>query len=100
MNRDPIANPVPADRDFDEVWRQDRSYLLGMATRMLADPAEAEDVLQDAFGRLARVDLDQIDDVRGWMAVVVRRLCLDRIRSVIPEGRQPPGPLFPMASAG
>jgi RNA polymerase sigma-70 factor (ECF subfamily) len=32
-------------------------------------------------GRLARVDLDEIDDVRGWLAVVVRRLCLDRIRS-------------------
>jgi RNA polymerase sigma-70 factor (ECF subfamily) len=48
---------------------------------MLGDPAEAEDVIQDAFDRLTRVDLDEIEDVRGWLAVVVRRLCLDRIRS-------------------
>jgi RNA polymerase sigma-70 factor (ECF subfamily) len=48
---------------------------------MLGDATEAEDVVQDAFGRLARVDLDELQDVQGWLAVVVRRLCLDRIRS-------------------
>ena len=48
---------------------------------MLGDATEAEDVVQEAFGRLARVDLDELDDVQGWLAVVVRRLCLDRIRS-------------------
>jgi RNA polymerase sigma-70 factor (ECF subfamily) len=51
------------------------------AQRMLGDRAEAEDVVQEAFGRLARVDLDELVDVQGWLAVVVRRLCLDRIRS-------------------
>jgi RNA polymerase sigma-70 factor (ECF subfamily) len=68
-------------RDLDGVWRDDRRHLLGLATRMLGDAAEAEDVVQDAFGRLARVELTEILDVRGWLAVVVRRLCLDRIKS-------------------
>jgi RNA polymerase sigma-70 factor (ECF subfamily) len=48
---------------------------------MLGDAAEAEDVVQEAFGRLARVNLDELDDAQGWLAVAVRRLCLDRIRS-------------------
>ncbi|MGH9246446.1 MAG: sigma-70 family RNA polymerase sigma factor [Acidimicrobiales bacterium] len=81
MERDTIAPRPPTDSRLDGVWRANRGYLVGMASRMLADPAEAEDVVQEAFGRLARVDLDDIDDVRGWLAVVVRRLCLDRIRS-------------------
>src|SRR5882724_467104 len=81
MQRDPKTDEAPTARSFDDVWRDDRGYLLGMAARMLGDRAEAEDAVQDAFDRLARVDLAEIDDPRGWLAVVVRRLCLDRIRS-------------------
>ncbi len=79
------TTPTPADghddRSFDEVWRAEHGYLVAMATRMVGDRAEAEDVVQDAFGRLARIELAEIDDPRGWLAVVVRRLCIDRIRS-------------------
>src|SRR5215471_11794770 len=78
-----VASPPPASVDprFEALWRQDRPRMLGFARRTLGDAAEAEDVVQEAFGRLARVDLDELDDVQGWLAVVVRRLCLDRIRS-------------------
>ncbi len=81
MDVDSNAEPAVSDRRFEDVWRRDHGYLLGLATRMLRDPAEAEDVIQEAFGRLARVDLDELEDVRGWLAVVVRRMCLDRLRS-------------------
>jgi RNA polymerase sigma-70 factor (ECF subfamily) len=81
MDDDTRAHEVTGTRQFDEVWRDNRAYLIGLATRMLGDAAEAEDVIQDAFDRLTRVDLDELDDVRGWLAVVVRRLCLDRLRS-------------------
>src|SRR3954468_15545430 len=83
MDHETAAPPSPASTDprFDEVWREDRGRMLALARRTLGDAAEAEDVVQEAFGRLARVDLDELQDVRGWLAVVVRRLCLDRIRS-------------------
>jgi RNA polymerase sigma-70 factor, ECF subfamily len=81
MKRDAIATDLRTDRRFEAVWHDHRGYLLGMASRMLGDPAEAEDVIQEAFDRLARIDLAEIEDVRGWLAVVVRRLCLGRIRS-------------------
>ena len=76
-----LQSPTGSDPRFDVVWRDDRDRMLGLARRMLGDATEAEDVVQDAFGRLARVDLDELQDVQGWLAVVVRRLCLDRIRS-------------------
>lgn len=78
MDRDLTARP---GRSFTDVWDEDRAHVLGLARRLLRDPAEAEDVVQEAFGRLANVRIDEIDDVRGWLAVVVRRLCLDRLRS-------------------
>ena len=76
-----LQSPTGSDPRFDVVWRDDRDRMLGLARRMLGDATEAEDVVQDAFGRLARVDLDELQDIPGWLAVVVRRLCLDRIRS-------------------
>ena len=83
MDREPAAleSPASVDPRVDEAWREDRGRMLGLARRMLGDATEAEDVVQEAFGRLARVDLDELEDVKGWLAVVVRRLCLDRIRS-------------------
>lgn len=71
----------PLSTTFDDVWREQHPYLVGIAARMLGDPAEAEDVVQDGFDRLARIDLAEIADVRGWLTVVVRRLSLDRLRS-------------------
>src|SRR5215468_8049447 len=83
MDPERVASGPPASVDprFEAVWRQDRARMLGLARRTLGDAGEAEDVVQEAFSRLARVDLDELDDVQGWLAVVVRRLCLDRIRS-------------------
>src|SRR5690349_12126028 len=54
--------------------------MVARATRMLGDAAAAEDVVQEAFRRLHGTPLDEIDDIGGWLAVVVRRLCLTRMR--------------------
>src|SRR5436305_9935992 len=55
--------------------------MLDLAFRMLLDVRDAEDVVQEAFSRLARADVDTIDDPEGWLVVVTSRLCLDRLRS-------------------
>jgi RNA polymerase sigma-70 factor (ECF subfamily) len=69
------------DPRIGEVARRERRHLLDVAFRMLGDLARAEDMVQEAFVRLARADLDGIDDVRGWLVVVVGRLCLDHLRA-------------------
>jgi hypothetical protein len=57
--------------ELSAAWRAHRAYLVNLAYQMLGDIGEAEDVAQEAFLRLSRTD--GIDDVRGWLTVVVRR---------------------------
>ena len=63
------------------AWAAHRAHLVDLAFRMLGDIGGAEDVVQEAFTRFARVDRAVIEDDRGWLTVVTSRLCLDRIRS-------------------
>jgi len=62
-----------------DIWREHRTYLLSIAYRMLGNIADAEDVVQDAFTRLLRFDAGEINDMRGWLVVVVSWLCLDHL---------------------
>jgi RNA polymerase sigma-70 factor (ECF subfamily) len=75
----------PRELEFDArlgaAWRDGHRYLLNVAFRVLGSVSDAEDVVQEAFARLVDQDLDAIDDVRGWLTVVVSRLCFDRLRS-------------------
>lgn len=63
------------------AYVEHRPYLVDLAFRMLGDIGAAEDVVQDAFFRLLRANLGEIEDERGWLIVVTSRLCLDQIRS-------------------
>ena len=69
------------DPRIGDIARSEHRHLLDVAFRMLGDLGRAEDMVQEAFLRLARSDLDTIQDVRGWLVVVVGRLCLDHLRS-------------------
>src|SRR5580698_9275638 len=55
-----------------------RPYLLAVAAGMLKRRDDAEDVVQEAFARLT-ASPHAIEDVRGWLVVVTRRLCLNRL---------------------
>jgi len=57
---------------------------------MLLDLPDAEDVVQEAFARLAHADIADIADPEAWLVVVTSRLCLDRFRS---RQRHPTDPL-------
>jgi RNA polymerase sigma-70 factor, ECF subfamily len=58
-----------------------RSFLAGLAYRMLGSVAEADDVVQDAFLRWREVDRAAVAEPRAYLARVVSRLCLDRMKS-------------------
>lgn len=75
---------------FIALWQAHRGRMLDLAFRMLLDLRDAEDVVQEAFDRLARADVSRIDDPEGWLVVVTSRLCLDRLRS---RRRHPTSPL-------
>jgi RNA polymerase sigma-70 factor (ECF subfamily) len=69
------------DPRLGRAMRDDHRYLLNVAFRVLGSISEAEDAVQEAFARLVDRGVDEIDDVRGWLTVVVSRLCFDRLRS-------------------
>ena len=77
------------DARFAEVWRAHRTYLVDLAFGMVGNIATAEDAVQEAFARLARTDLDGIEEVRGWLIVVTSRICLDHIRAAASRYEQP-----------
>lgn len=83
---------VDHERDFADVWSEHRAFLVDLAFRMLGNIQDAEDVVQEAFGRLLAQDLVAIEDTRGWLIVVVSRICLDQLRSAHHrrETRTPP----------
>jgi RNA polymerase sigma-70 factor, ECF subfamily len=76
-----MATGSTFDPRIGEIAQAERRRLLDVAFRMLGDVALAEDAVQESFVRLARADLDAIEDVRGWLIVAVGRICLDQLRS-------------------
>jgi RNA polymerase sigma-70 factor, ECF subfamily len=76
-----MNQPQSANDPITQAWRRHRPYLVNLAYQMLGDVGDAEDVAQEAFLRLSRADLDEVDDVRAWLTVVAGRLCLDQVRS-------------------
>ena len=66
-----------------EMFEAERPRLVGIASRVLGDHAEAEDVVQQAWLRLHGTDAE-IDNLAGWLTTVTTRLCLDRLRARTP----------------
>ena len=63
----------------DEVQAM-RPMLLGVARSILDNDEEAEDVVQDALLRLWQLRDEPIRNVRGFARIVVRNLCLSKVR--------------------
>lgn len=69
--------------DLTREFEGERRRLWALATRVLGDADEAEDVVQQAWLRLQRTDAD-IDSLPAWLTTVTTRLCLDRLRARVP----------------
>jgi RNA polymerase sigma-70 factor (ECF subfamily) len=66
-----------------------RPYLHAIAFRVLGSHADADDAVQEAWLRLARVGGDSIEDLRGWLTTVTGRICLDLLRRRGTRGEEP-----------
>lgn len=77
------------------VFQQHRARLFGIAYRMLGTPADAEDVLHDAWLRLQAQDPDRLDNPEAWLVTVTTNLSLDRLRRAKTEREFYVGPWLP-----
>jgi RNA polymerase sigma-70 factor (ECF subfamily) len=70
---------------FEALYRATSGRLFGICLRVLAERAEAEDVLQDVFTTVWR-KAAQFDATRAgatpWLAMIARNKAIDRLRSL------------------
>lgn len=71
-------------KEQTEAFEAERPRLVRMADRLLGDHAEAEDVVQNAWIRL-HGNNSGIENLPAWLTTVTTRLCLDRLRSKLPD---------------
>lgn len=78
-----------------ETFQGLRSRLVGVAYGLLGSVSEAEDVIQEAWIRLQRQDLDAIEDLTGWLVTTTSRIALDVLRSARTRRETYVGPWLP-----
>ena len=76
------------DERISEVVRREQPRLRNFIRRRVADPRDAEDILQDVFYKLVEANrlLMPIDHVTGWLFRVARNRITDLFRRKRPEG--------------
>lgn len=85
------ADESEATRIFDEH----RELLMGVAYRVLGRVSDAEDVVQEAWLRWAKVDPAEVADPRAFLVRVTTRLAIDRLRRVKARRESYIGPWLP-----
>jgi len=76
-----------------ETLEGERSYLTGLAYRLLGSRADAEDVVQEALSRGSAID--DAETPRALLTTIVTRLCLDELRSARRRRETYVGPWLP-----
>ena len=78
---------IEQDQQISEVVKRERSRLGNFIRRRVADPRDAEDILQDVFYQLVEAGrlLTPIDHVTSWLFRVARNRIIDLFRKKKPE---------------
>lgn len=70
---------------FKRIYKQYKGYLYTVAFNILQDSNEAEDVLQDAFIKIAhnikKINISECDKTRHYIVIIVRSVCMDFLRA-------------------
>ena len=72
----------PVDQEqLAAAFEEQRTHLRAVAYRMLGSVHEADDAVQEAWLRLSRSDVSEVENLAAWLTTVVSRICLDQLRS-------------------
>jgi len=78
-----------------DVFTEQRPMLFGIAYRILASVADAEDILQDAWLKWSSVDAGRLDQPRAYLARTVTNLSINRLKSAAVQRESYVGPWLP-----
>src|SRR5690348_13480422 len=90
-----LKSNMTSDNAPVETFEALRGRLFGLAYRMLASRAEADDVVQDAYVRWHQADRAQIENAEAWLVTTATRLAIDRLRRLKTEREAYVGPWLP-----
>jgi Sigma-70 region 2 len=62
-------------------FREHRSPLRAVAYRMLGSLPEVDDAVQEAWVRVSRAGIAEVENLGGWLTTIVARICLNTLRS-------------------
>jgi len=62
-------------------FEEHRARLRAVAYRMLGSLDEADDAVQDTWLRVSRAGADEVENLGGWLTMIVARVCLNMLRS-------------------
>ncbi|HEX4824163.1 MAG TPA: sigma-70 family RNA polymerase sigma factor [Candidatus Polarisedimenticolaceae bacterium] len=90
------------DRRIEEAALRERSRLGRFIRRRVADPSDAEDILQDVFAQLLEANrlLMPIEHVTGWLFQVARNRIVDLFRRPHEESASDFEDLLPSSGGG
>ncbi|MGX1565084.1 RNA polymerase sigma factor SigJ [Streptomyces sp. NPDC055506] len=80
--------------ELADRFEEHRGRLKAVAYRMLGSLVEAEDAVQETWLKLSRTDVDDIQNLGGWLTTVTGRVCLDLLRSRTARREEPMGDAF------
>jgi RNA polymerase sigma-70 factor (ECF subfamily) len=83
------------DVELTDLYRDLRPSAFSIAYRMLGSVSEAEDVVQDAFVRMSRIELSDIANPKAYLATVTTRLSIDALTSARARRETYVGPWLP-----
>jgi RNA polymerase sigma-70 factor, ECF subfamily len=76
-----------------------RAYLRSLAYRVLGGWEDADDAVQEAWLRLRRAAITDIDNLEAWLTTVTTRVCVDMLRTRAARREQPLEVLLPSMGA-
>jgi RNA polymerase sigma factor (sigma-70 family) len=90
------------DRRIAEVVAREQARLRNFIRRRVADPRDADDILQDVFSALVEANrlLMPIDHITGWLFRAARNRIVDVFRMKKPESLGDDELLLPSRDAG
>jgi len=93
------------ESELADAFDRQRPRLRAVAYRILGSLSDADDAVQEAWLRLQRTDVEQIESLERWLTTVLARICLNMLRSRRTRREQPldtflPEPIIDHPTAG
>jgi len=88
-----VSETSSAEQERLAAFLADKPRLIRLAYRYLGSASDAEDMVQEAWLRFAKVDM--VEDAPRLLATIVTRLCLDRLKSARTQREHYVGPWLP-----